>query len=440
MTRDLRWTRWAACGAAALALVAGTHLEAQTNVPDVRWEAWAGCWQSVAEPTASRNGVVCVTPLSGKSAIEIASIAAGKVTARDTVDVTGQQRAVKTESCTGWRRADWSEDRRRIYMTSEVDCGSSGKRTSTGLVAITANGDWLDIQSASMGGSAGLRTVRYRELGPWFTDLPQEFDAMVSGRDRVPYAARAYAGAGIGPKEVIEAATRVDSAVVTAWLAERRQKFNLDAKTLTRLADAGVAGSITDMMIATTYPSRFALEHVGPDAEATPSMTGGGGDNRPGNQAYARAQVMSRCSSAWDPYWYPQSAYDPCSYSAYRGYYGYSPYGYGAYGYYDPYLYSGYGYGYPYYGPTYYTSSGPIIIVKDPRPEVPHGRMINGQGYTRRDGGGNNSGSQASSGESSSRGSGSSSGSSSSGSRTSGSSSSGSSSSSGRTAQAKKGG
>jgi hypothetical protein len=64
----------------------------------------------------------------------------------------------------------------------------------------------------------------------------------------------------VSTADVIEAASKVDGLAVQAWIAERRQRFDLDATTLVTLDDAGVPGAVTDVMVAVTYPQQFRFE------------------------------------------------------------------------------------------------------------------------------------------------------------------------------------
>jgi hypothetical protein len=208
---------------------------------------------------------------------------------------------------------------------------------------------------------------------------------------------------------------------VQAWIVERGAKFDLGAPQLMALADAGVPGSVTDVMIGASYPERFALQRG--------SATRGGGS---GAQVFSRADsaalvagyLRDRCSTMLPSISMAPSVYDNCRWVyGYRGYsrymyndylygYGYSPYGYGSfYGAYGP----------AYYGNVYY--SGPVVIVRGSGDT--HGRVVNGRGYERGEtestrGTGASATSSGSSGSSSSGSGSSSSGSSSSGAASSG--------------------
>ncbi len=124
-----------------------------------------------------------------------------------------------------------------------------------------------------------------------------------------------------GLTAVIEASHAADSAVVAAWLMEREQRFNIDAKTLVQLADAGVPGAVTDALVAVSNPSVF---HV-----ARASAGDRDGDCEPLHRRPPRER--RRVSAMGVPY-------DPWSWG-YLGYgypigygYGYGSLGYGRYG------------------------------------------------------------------------------------------------------------
>jgi hypothetical protein len=417
--------RRAATVAALVTLAAGAGAGAQSTA-DPRWAAWLGCWQpspaSVADLPASLP-FVCVSPTNVSSAVEIATIANGAVVTHDTVDASGKQRPVEKQGCSGWQRAEWSADVRRVFLRSELSCAGGVTRTSTGILAMSPTGEWLDVQSINAGSSSGVRAMRYHGAGAASIKLPPGVIDVSAGRDLAVQTARAAAGTALNVGDVVEAVKRVDTAVVQTWIVQRGVRFVLNANQLVAMADAGVPGSVTDVMIGVSYPDHFALQQPsgGP-------MTVGNGLSRRDSAQIASDYLASRCIGGPDPLWYSLDAYDPCSYrygARGLGYgYGYSPYGYRPYGYNG---YYGGSFGGGYYSGYY---SAPVIVVKGE--ETAHGKLINGRGYTRGDAS-SSSGSTAS-GASSTRSSGSgssSSGSSSSGSGSSGSSSSGSSSSGG---------
>ena len=193
------------------------------------------------------------------------------------------------------------------------------------------------------------------------------------------------ASARLTEDDLIEAVGQVGPEAVEALVYERGEAFRPNADMLVRLADAGVPGSLIDLVVALSYPGRFEVKSGSVD-ELTP-----------GN-AYAAVPMgygVSSRYSFWNPYFY-----DPY-YSGY-GRWGMSPYSYG---------YGGYGYGgYGYRSGYYYR---PTTVVVQPTGSLRYpGSMVKGQGYTRggsRSGGSSSSGSSggasASSGSSGSRGS-----------------------------------
>jgi hypothetical protein len=288
-----------------------------------------------------------------------------------------------------------------------------------------ASGDWIDAQGVTVAGNEAARTVRYRQAtAP--KGLPSDVSNLITNARRLDAeTATMAAGAPLTAGAIAEAAHAVDTSTVQAWLVERRETMKLDAKTLTMMADAGVPGSVTDVMVALANPDQFHFAH----AQMMGDGMDGGGLTRADSARIAanydwRRGVDCDGFSSYSPYGW---GIDPCESYRYGYRYGYgNGYGYNAYGYGGlGYGYGGFGYGYGY--PGYY-SSGPVVIVQNSSSS--HGRAVNGQGYTR---GGSSSSASASatrSSDGSSSSSGSSSGSSS--------SSSGSgSSSSGRTAHAK---
>ena len=61
---------------------------------------------------------------------------------------------------------------------------------------------------------------------------PAEIASALRERGAGADVARMNVGARVGATAVIEASRAADSAVVAAWLLEREQRFDLDAKTL----------------------------------------------------------------------------------------------------------------------------------------------------------------------------------------------------------------
>ena len=412
-------------GLGMLTVVAPHAGAQQPTAANARWQAWIGCWQvdDPTQPYNSANGipVVCVVPGANASAVDVLTVDSGKVVSRYVVDASGAQHSVNRDGCTGFERASWSSDSLRVFLNSDLTCGAL-KRTSTGVMSMSPSGEWVMVDAVRAGGNEAVRSLRYREIGPP-AQLPAEISVPATLARRMDRQTAAIAaGAKLTAGSIVEAVAKTDTAAVQAWLVERHEKYNLSANLLVAMADAGVPGSVTDVMVAASFPDEFHFAR----GAALP-MTG---ELSPRDSARIASDYLfaRNCDpmSYYSPYGW---GVNPCgsAYSSYRyGYPGYYGYGYNGYN-------SSYGYGYPGYYSGYY--GGPVVIVPNGGNSDAgvsgHGRAVRGQGYTRS--GGESTGSSSSGSTSSGA---SSSGGSSASPSTAGSSSAGagSSSSSGRTA------
>ncbi len=118
--------------AAALVVFAASMAGAQT-----RWQAWVGCWQ-LAEVGTQQQG--CVLPASSASAVDIVTIDSGRVISQHSVDASGARLPIARDGCSGWEQASWSKDSLRVFLKSELECNAGMKRSSTGIMSMTAGG------------------------------------------------------------------------------------------------------------------------------------------------------------------------------------------------------------------------------------------------------------------------------------------------------------
>jgi len=343
-------------GLAVVALAAATATSAGAQaVSPAPWRAWMGCWSAGpasplgADPSAP---LVCITPTSNSSAVQLTTLAGGKVTATQVVDASGRETPIAATGCTGTQTGRWSADARRVYLNATVTCDGV-THTTSGILAMTPDGDWLDVQGVSGAGET-VRVVRYRDVGVRST-VPAEIAESLKDMSMSVRSARAVAGADIGSTAVVDAAKATGVDVTEAFILERGQRFNVDAHELVSLADAGVSPRLTDAMIAVSNPQTFAVNHNAVPVDTVVT----------GRRVYA---TLDRYASPWG--------------------WGYSPYGYPRYGYYGygyDSFYNGYG-SYGGYGYPGYAYSGPVIIVRGSgTPATPHGRMVKGQGYQQGD-------------------------------------------------------
>lgn len=326
--------------ATAIAAVVPPAAAAQSAGP--RWQAWFGCWTAAPAldpalaPIAASAPLVCVTPTDDANVVEVATVVAGKPTATQRIDAGGRETPVTAKGCAGTERARWSADERRVYLEADATCDGVRRRTS-GILAITAQGEWLDVQGVRAGEGDGVRVNRYRDAGlP--SALPAEISRALGERSMSSHGARLAAGARVGIAAVVEASKAATDGVVEAWLLERGQSFGITARELVSLADAGVPGRVTDALVAVSNQGTFAVAREGP------------GEWRDDDVSGRRIPVYVEPRGPWG---WGHSPYDH-----------HSPYGYGAYG------YGGY---------------SPVIVINRPGAATPSGKVVKGRGYTRDD-------------------------------------------------------
>jgi hypothetical protein len=349
----------------AMALAPAPAMAQAAAQPDARWSAWLGCWtptDAVTELTGMPSGrTVCVVPATGTSAVDIVTIAAGQAVSREHVEATGVERKTERDGCSGSERAQWSADSRRVYLHSQFTCADGAMRTSSGLIAMSVKGEWLNVAGVTMGGNTGVRVLRHQAVDVT-TRVPQDIVSALQGTTRATAAARIAVASAVANAEIIEASHELDAAVVEAWLSEAGQAFTANVKRLVALADAGVPDRVIDVVVALSYPRAFAIK-PSPNAEGALAAGGSGSVGE-----FSSVDAVTSCA--------PYSVGGP---GAYRGfslygwdncamYYGYSPYAYSRYGNVN-------------YG-TWYLNSQPMIIVLAPGGGAagPHGQVTRG-GY-----------------------------------------------------------
>jgi hypothetical protein len=345
--------RTAALAAGLLANISSAAAAQQAG-PGPRWQAWLGCWTAAPAadlpvPVTAGAPLVCITPTADANVVAVTTLSGGKTVSTQRIDASGRDEPIMAKGCTGTQRARWSADERRVYLRAVATCDGV-QRTTSGILAMTPAGEWLDVQGVAAGEGENVRVARYHDAGiP--SSVPAEIATALSGRTMSAQGARIAAGATVGTVAVVEASRASSAGVVEAWLLERGQTFALTARDLVALADAGVPARVTDAMVAVSNPKTFAIAHPDARARRDPAF----GDDVVGQRIYVTMEPMS---SPWG--------------------WGYSPYGYSPYGY-SPY---GYGYGSSAYGYPGYFSTAPVIILNRPDATTAHGRIVKGHGYT----------------------------------------------------------
>lgn len=352
---------------ATVALVAAATANAQSNADvgraGARWQAFVGCWRSVTpNPSAGAgaNSRVCVIPSAGNSAVEIVAVDGDRVVSRARVDATGATHEVSRDGCSGSESAEASADGHRIYVYEHLNCDGT-HRVSTSVFAMSPQGEWLDVRLINAGPGSGVQASRYREI----TDLQgmsREIVAALREGQLARSTARMAASAPLTRDAIVDMTRHVDAKVVETLLLERGTGFALNARELAALADAGVPGRVTDMMVALTYPKVFAIN---PAARSVSPVERSGGELA---EARPRASESDLYAGGFSPFGW--STYDP-----FYGY-GYSPYGSRGYN-------NGYGYGYGNGYNGWYPGTSPVVIVvRGSDADPSHARLVKGRGYT----------------------------------------------------------
>ena len=348
---------------AGLVVLVASSAGAQQQQAAGGWQGWVGCWTAgpaIGGIAPSAVGpLVCLAPTTDANVVDVTTIAGGKVLSTQRIDASGREQTLTSNGCTGTHRAQWSADGRRVYLKAVSTCAGV-ERVTSGIIAMSSTGEWLDVQGVVAGRDSGVRVARYRDAGVP-SEVPESIAAALKQRGWANQGARLALGGTIGTSAVIDAARLVTPAVVEAWLLERGQVFSLDARELVRLADAGLPARVIDAMVVVSNPKVFAVAR--PDESARSGSASGA---RNAEDEIAGRRIFVTMDPMSSPYGW---GYAPYGY----GYgYGYSPLGYGGYGY-----GSGRGYGYSGY-PGYVA---PIIVV-NPQAQA-RGQAVKGRGYTQ---------------------------------------------------------
>ena len=354
-----------------------------------RWRAWIGCWSAVApasttSSTAEQGSpILCVLPTQDADVVDIAAISDGKVVSRDRLDASGRAQAIDAGGCTGSTRASWSDDRRRVFLRSNVTCQGQASETSAILaMANGGGGEWIDVRSVTAGGNSEVRVARYRDAGlP--SSIPSDIASALRDREMSVRSARIASTAPISSRDIIEASRAADPAIVEAWIMESGQRYDVDAGTLRQLADAGVPGRVTDALVSATRGRESDERYASSEERVVPVYDPWGYGNVYRTVAYPVMRYR------------PVDRYAPVGFSFSLFGFGYAPYGYAyaPFGYY-PYAYRpvvnlGFGFGFGYNRPYTRSYHRPVVVVRPPdrprydEPREARPRVVRDQGYTQ---------------------------------------------------------
>jgi hypothetical protein len=237
-------------------------------------QAWLGCWSPDPGSAARIDGpppLVCIAPTTDVNVADVLTLQDGKIVARETIDASGRSRPIDAARCTGVRSATWSRDGRRLFVRSSGRCAGVPSTTS-GLLSITSDGDWLDVEGISAGGAASVRVARYREVAlP--ASLPASMASALRSQALATRSVRVAAGVPVRAEDVLEAARAVDSAVLESWILERAQRFAIAEHEITGLVSAGMSVRAANALGAVADPQGYTLARADEGGAAMVSAT-----------------------------------------------------------------------------------------------------------------------------------------------------------------------
>ncbi len=310
---------------------------------DARWLPWIGCWE--AAEAAEESPMLCVRPDRAGEGVEFVTWAGDEVISTEIIRADGVARQATREGCRGVEEARFSRDGKRVYLRSSYTCEDGGEQSATGILAMMNPMEWADIKVVGAGGERTPWALRYR-LARSGKVSAAGMENLVAPRAMAVKEARILASGPLTVDDVLDAAESVDPEGVETLIMEKGDPFDVDSETLLALADAGVAQGVIDLVVAVSFPERFAVR-----AGAVREVPREPGQNvRPG--VYGRPM-------GW-------GFFNPFFYDSFYSGYGYYPYG-------------GYGYGWSsgyYYRPT-------TVIVEPVTSGSGSARMVKGRGYTR---------------------------------------------------------
>lgn len=301
------------------------------------WRPFIGCWEPMG--VDGDPGLLCFRPQG--NAVEMFNIFEGEVNGSERLVADGTPRPVAAEGCDGSEGVRFSEDGRRIFTASSFTCEGGETRTGSGIMSFISPAQWIDVRSLTINGEPVAWIQRYQAATAESLRDHGVEDPVSADRAGIR-SGRLIAARDIEIADVEEAVEQVDPKAVNIWVAALESEFDLDGSELIRLADEGMPSDVIDVMVAVSYPGRFAVTPEGVPENVV---------DRVAENAYRTGGRFGYRAFLWDPF------YSPIGYR-----YGYSPFGY-------------YGYGFGgYYG---YVPTGVVVTPV----QSSGGSIVRGQGY-----------------------------------------------------------
>ena len=139
---------------AGFVMVSASNAGAQQQQAAGGWQGWVGCWTAapaISGIAPSATGpLVCLAPTSDANVVDVTTIGGGKVLSTQRIDASGREQTLASSGCTGTHRAQWSADGRRVYLSAVSKCAGV-ERVTSGIIAMSSTGEWLDVQGVVAG-------------------------------------------------------------------------------------------------------------------------------------------------------------------------------------------------------------------------------------------------------------------------------------------------
>lgn len=381
----------------AQAIIEGASGAARVTQLDTRFQPWVGCWRTALDYTRSiperAPTNACIAPSREiPGSVDVIFFRNGEMISRNALPLPGESRVRTIDGCSGRETSRWIAGNTRLVTQAEFTCSGGVKRSETGLMSITADGNWLQVQQLVVGESEVATSAMYTFDSSEMLPAGVALGTVVSNS-----SLRLAAGSPASESQVVEIAGAVPSAVAEVWLAESGLSFKLNGKTLVAMADAGVPSRVIDMMVALSNPNTFSVR-TGRASSGVASQSG----STIVSALPSYTEQVGRCASSTgsmycsDRNGYPCSASRDFCNSQYAGAWGLG-WGWGYYDYLNGYNrwggVPGY-YGYDIYGRPIGYGTGwsngwyggsPVIVVVKPSSNSTsvEGRYVKGKGYTR---------------------------------------------------------
>jgi hypothetical protein len=173
-------------------------------------------------------------------------------------------RPIVDDTCQGTEEAQWSRDGRRLFSRATLTCPGEPDRSVSGMALMSSDGQWIDVQAVTVASRESVRVRRYRPSIDRAGSQTASQASAAAGRIRAQAASER-----LTVENVAEASRAISSGALEAALIESRARFALSGKTLLMLDAAGVPDSVTDLMVALSYPSAFVVKRASRDDRLT---------------------------------------------------------------------------------------------------------------------------------------------------------------------------